>query len=145
MRLLRKDAKEWPNIVLMELREIYQQTDNDLVLSIKEDKESRSNKQNRLLWLWHGELASHLLEHQGKQFGTDDIHEYIVGKVLPRKAVIMPDGEPVIVRASTKKLKVKEFADLLNKYEYLCSETYGLHLTRPDDLYFAALMRDEHA
>lgn len=140
-RLPFSQAAHWPEMVKSALREAYAHK-KDIIVTIKPDEETRSSRQNRLLWLWNGEFAKHIEASQGQIYDTDEIHEFIVGKLLPRKAVTMPDGEPVITRASTRKLSVKDFADFLNRYEMLCADSYGLILTRPDDLYIQALMRD---
>lgn len=140
-RLPFSQAAHWPEMIKAVLRDAYAWK-KDIVIQVKADEESRSSRANRLLWLWHGEFAKHIEATQGQIFDTDDIHEFIVGKLLPRKAVTMPDGEPIITRAKTSKLSVKEFADFLNRYEMLCADSYGLTLTRPDDLYIQALMRD---
>ena len=141
-RLLKRDnGKHWPDIA-KEALAVAWQWGGDVVIQIKEDKADRTTKQNSLLFLWHSEFAAHLLEHNGGVFDSEEIHEFIVGKLLPKRAITMPDGEPAIVRTSTKKLKVKEFADFLTKYEMLCADSYGLMLSRPDELYLSATMRE---
>lgn len=140
--LKRDNGKQWLSIADQMLRLAWEWK-GDVAIQIKPHKQGRSQAQNRLLWKWHSEFQKHIQESQGQTFDTEEIHEFIVGKLLPRKAITMPDGEPVIVRASTKKLKVAEFAEFLSKYEMLCADSYGLQLTKPDDLYWQALMRDE--
>lgn len=139
--LPRDKAKDWPMMVDFHLRNAYK-WGCDLKFQIKPDEESRSQKQNRLLWKLHGELAKHIHETQGNIFDGEEIHEFVVGKLLPRRAITMPDGEPVIVRASTRKLTVKEFAEFLDKYYAWAADSLGCQLTMPDDLYWDALMRE---
>nr|WP_136252857.1 recombination protein NinB [Ningiella ruwaisensis] len=99
---------------------------------------TRSQAQNRLLWKWHGELAKHILDTQGGTFSTDDIHEYVVSKLLPKR-VIDGLGEPIIVRAETKKLNTKEMTEFLNHYDGWALTTYACKFTHPDDLYWQAM------
>lgn len=107
-------------------------------LQFKPAETTRSEAQNRLMWMWHGELKAHILEHQGEVYDTGDIHEYIIGKLLPRKAVTI-NNEPIIIRASTSKLPVKPFAEMLTLYEAFAAETYQCIFNRPDDLYWQAM------
>lgn len=139
-RLPRQSAKTWPEMVRTELSKAWQ-WQKDLVITIVPDEETRRSKQNSLLWLLHTALAKHIEEHQGQVFDTEEIHEYVSAKLIGRRAVTMPDGEPMIVRNSTRKLAVKEFAEMIERYYVLASETYGCSLPRPDDLYWDAVMR----
>ena len=65
-----------------------------------------------------------------------------MNKLLPKRALQCPDGEPIIMRTSTKELKVKEFAEFLDKYYAYASSELGCNLPMPDDLYWDALIKD---
>lgn len=112
-----------------------------LTLSVTDKKETRKSAQNRLLWMWHDELAKHIETHQGEMYDREDIHDFVVGKLLPKRVVEIM-GEPEIKRTQTSKMKVKPFSDFLNRYEMWAAEKYQCFFTRPDDLYWQALMRD---
>ena len=101
-------------------------------------KANRSLAQNRLLWLWHGELKAHIEEHQGHIFSTDEIHEHVTEKLLPKKVSVLAD-HPIIIRAKTSKLKVAEFKDFLDKYQGWAAELYQCYFSQPDDLYYEAM------
>ena len=132
-------AREWPHQA-KDLLTIAWKWQKDLVITITEDKETRRDKQNRLMWVWHAELSAHILESTGQTFGTEDIHEWIAEKLLP-KGVVNLNNEPIIVRTRTSKLSVKEFAAFLTHYEVFANETYNCRFTQPDDLYMDAIMK----
>ena len=112
-----------------------------VAVQIKPYDENRRTAQNRLLWMWHSELSKHIETHQGQIFDSYDIHEFVVNKLLPKR-VIGIDDDPIIARTPTSKLSVKLFSDFLSRYEMFVAETYQCQFTRPDDLYWQALMRD---
>lgn len=136
------DAKHWPDLCKAKLGEAWQWK-KDLVVTFKPNEVSRSVKQNRLLWLLHGELAKHIHESQGEIYDTETIHEFVIGKLLPKEPKKLPDGDFIISRKSTKNLPVKEFAALLDMYYAWASIDMGCQLPMPDDLYFDAVMKDK--
>lgn len=136
-------AKDWPMIVTHHLRQAYKDWGKDILFQIKPNEESRSVKQNRLLWMLHGELAKHIHESQGEIYDTETIHEYVIGKLLPKEPKKLPDGDYIISRKSTKKLAVKEFAALLDMYYAWASLDMGCNLPMPDDLYWDAVMKEK--
>lgn len=136
-------AKDWPMIVTHHLRQAYKDWGKDILFQIRPNEESRSVKQNRLLWMLHGELAKHIHESQGEIYDTETIHEYVIGKLLPKEPKKLPDGDYIISRKSTKKLAVKEFAALLDMYYAWASLDMGCNLPMPDDLYWDAVMKEK--
>lgn len=140
-RLPFSQAAHWPEMVKSALREAYAHK-KDLIITIKADEETRSSKQNRLLWgVFHAELAKHIEETRGETYAAEDIHDYVVNRLLPKRVVTVL-GEPEVKRTETKKLKVKEFAEFLTRYEVWALESLGCQFSHPDDLYIQALMRD---
>lgn len=115
--------------------------DGSVEVKVKSYNETRKVAQNRLLWMWHSELANHIKKHIGEIYGSEDIHDHVVGKLLPKRVVTVM-GEPEIKRTETKKLTVKPFSQFLNTYEMWAAETYQCMFTRPDDLYWKAIMKD---
>jgi uncharacterized membrane-anchored protein YitT (DUF2179 family) len=81
------------------------------IIEIKDDKESRSVKQNRLYWEWVSVIGGEL------GYTKDETH---------------------VMLRSTTKLKVKEFKDYLEQIDILMSE-YGIILPRPEDLYYESM------
>ena len=136
-KLTLSTGKHWPSNVNKMLTAAWR-WQKDVIITITEDAETRRDKQNKLMWKWHSELAKHILESQGQTFSSDDIHEWIVEKLLPKNVVTLLN-EPVITRTKTSKLKVGEFAKFLTHYESFVNETYNCKFTRPDDLYLEAV------
>lgn len=95
-------------------------------------KPKRSNSINALMWIWYGEIQKHLKDHFGQIYSTDDIHEYMILKLLPKKAVEI-DGDMKIIRAHTSKMNNKEMVVYLETLEHYCGSDLGLRLTHPDE------------
>ena len=91
--------------------------------------------------MWHGELAKHIEIHMGEIYDSEDLHDHVAGKLLPKR-VVMIFGEPEIKRTETSKMKVKEFADFLTRYEMWAASKYECYFTQPIDCYFDAVMKD---
>ena len=138
-QLKRSNAKHWPEIAKEALTALWQAGD-DGKLTVEVDKETRRDKQNKLMWVMHTALAKHTEEHTGNIFEPEDIHEYIARKLLGKKAVTFPDGDIAVVRNRTSELSVADFADFLTRYYVHAQEVYQCILPRPDDLYWDALM-----
>lgn len=107
-------------------------------VEIREHRSRRSTAQNRLLWAWHGELQRHLGEAGQGWHDAETIHEYIVRALLPLHAIEI-DGEVMQMRASTRRLRVAEFTDLLRRYEEMARDKWGLDLPRHDGIYDIAM------
>lgn len=133
------NASSWPALTKELLAQAWK-WQKDITITILEGGETRRIKQNRLMWLWHGEMKIHILECEGKTFTSDDIHEWMAEKLLP-KCVVAINDEPIITRTRTSKLSVKEFADFLTHYEQYAQETFNCKFTRPEYLYMDSIMR----
>ena len=103
------------------------------IIEIKDDKDSRSTKQNRLYWEWIGTVISPELGYT-----KDEAHMILRDKFLGYNEVTTKKGETVRELRSTTKLKVGEFKDYLEQIDMLMSE-YGIVLPRPEDLYYESL------
>lgn len=101
-------------------------------------KPKRSLAINKLMWLWNGEIQKHLKESQGQIYSTEDIHEYFVDLLLPRKMVNI-NGREKAIRAHTSKMTNKEMCDYLEILEMYCSEHLGLILPHPEEMYNEAM------
>jgi len=138
----RANAKHWNVNLAKIIKYAWNSTDKDLKITIEEATDGRGLAQNRLLWLWHNELSNHINEHQGQIYGTEIIHIYVVGELLPKHVIETPAG-PEIERTQTKKLGVKAFAEFLTKYDMWATDKYKCQFTHPEDLYLKAVMKDE--
>jgi len=107
-------------------------------VTIAEYKTGRSVAQNRLLWMWYGEIRNHLAETTGEQYTNDDIHEYFKDMFLDKRVVDI-DERPIIVVASTSKLDTSEMSWYLNSVDIYCANNLSLQLTHPDDLWHESM------
>ena len=102
------------------------------IIEIKDDKDSRSTKQNRLYWEWINVIGSEL------GYTKDETHILFRDKFLGYNEVTTKKGDTIRELKSTTKLKVGEFKDYLEQIDMFISE-YGIILPRPDDLYYESL------
>jgi hypothetical protein len=109
------------------------------VLTIDDDppKQTRSNAQNALLWLWNAELQAHMAEHSGIYASAEDWHDTICKKLRPVSIKGYLHGEPIMERFRTSKADTKTMAAYLTDYEQYANEYLKLRLPIPDDLRFA--------
>lgn len=142
VRLIRRKSSQQDfELIHHELREMFKNSKHDLKVTFEENKETRRLKQNRLLFLWHNHLAKHIDSVGGGTHSSEDIHEYIVSKLLGSRVISIDNNQPIVARNQTKNLKVKEFAEFLTRYEIFALETWNCQLPHPDDLYMDALCK----
>jgi hypothetical protein len=115
-------------------------TDKPIKITIEELTDTRKLAQNKLNFMWCGEVAKHVFLTQGLVCSSEDIHELIARKLLPLRVVAI-NGETIIYRSETKTLSIKKFSDYLARFEYYASEQLGAKLSHPEDLYIIALMK----
>jgi hypothetical protein len=102
------------------------------IIEIKDDKESRSVKQNRLYWEWIGTVISPELGYT-----KDETHAILRDKFLGYTETTTKLSVIKELRSTTK-LNVKEFKDYLEQIDILMSE-YGIILPRPEDVYYESM------
>jgi len=98
---------------------------------------TRSDAQNRLLWLWNGEIQKHMADTHGIHATADGWHETMVNRLRPPEYKGDLDGEPVLERWRTSKASVAEMTEYLNELNAYCQQSIGLLLPIPDDLRLA--------
>lgn len=106
-------------------------------VAISEVRSRRSEAQNKLLWLWNGEIQRHLRETHGQVATTEEWHEILVSKLWPAEVhpVQLPDGTCYRVgRAKTRKFNVQQMTTYLELLDAYCAESLGLLLSHPEDL-----------
>lgn len=114
-----------------------------LKITISEYELTRSNAQNRLLFgVWYKEIVLHLSEHYGIKCSPAALHEDLIQRLGYYKVETGLNGD-VIVREKTSKMGVKRFTKLLNDLEQYALENWQLRLSHPDDLYLAAMYKQE--
>jgi hypothetical protein len=117
-------------------------SDKPVKVTVEELIDTRKLAQNKLNFMWCGEVAKHVFKSQGLVCSSEDIHELIARKLLPLRVVEI-NGETIIYRSETKTLSIKKFSDYLARFEYYASEQLGATLSHPEDLYIIALMKQE--
>lgn len=127
----------------------------DWRITVGEDKESRSNKQNRLQWLWHTEY--------GKHFGHTKEYAYCNFKYKYVLPIMLRDEENTqlqrlwsLVRGDkdaiaalvhvihTGDLDTSQMAEALTEYDR-DTATYGLVFSDPEDLKMKAMIYDSES
>lgn len=108
-------------------------TNGTIEVVIHDYKKQRSNKANRLYWMWLKILAGHI------GCCANDLHEQLKVRFLGVDHRIV-DDITLVYPKSTVKLTTKEFADYLLKVELLAIDL-GVNLPRPDD-YNYIMMRE---
>ena len=83
-------------------------TDKPIKITIEELSDTRKLAQNKLNFMWCGEVAKHVFKSQGLVCSSEDIHELIARKLLPLRVVAI-NGETIIYRSETKTLSIKKF------------------------------------
>lgn len=101
------------------------------VITIKEDKMTRSEKQNKLYWKWIGILSSET------GYTKDAMHDIMRDKFLGYRTVKTKDKSIQALRSTTE-LKIEEMKDYLIDIDMFAIE-FGIMLPRPEDLYFESM------
>jgi hypothetical protein len=106
--------------------------DEKAIIEIRQDKDSRSTKQNRLYWEWVSVIGNEL------GYTKDETHMLLRDKFLGYNEVTPKSGETIRELRSTTKLKLGEFKDYLEQIDMFIAD-YGIVLPRPDDLYYESM------
>ena len=101
------------------------------IIEIRDDKDSRSVKQNRLYWEWVSVIGGEL------GYTKDETHAILRDKFLGYTETTTKLSVIKELRSTTK-LKVGEFKDYLEQIDILMSE-YGIILPRPEDVYYESM------
>ena len=105
--------------------------DEKAIIEIKQDKDSRSTKQNRLYWEWIKLLGTET------GYTKDEMHVVMRHKYLGYEEVTTKTGVIKELRSTTK-LNMGNFKDYLEQIDIFASE-YGIVLPRPEDLYYESM------
>ena len=105
---------------------------------IKECKANRSLAQNRLLWLFLGQLSKDYNLTRGKQHSPETWNVYFKSQFLDSEIVEIR-GEVIKKVKSTTKLNTKTFTDYLERIDFYCADELGIKLQHPDDMYWEAM------
>lgn len=110
----------------------------------QEAKEKRRDAQNRLLWMWNGQIQAHMRDSFGQVASAEDWHDILCRRLMPAEvsAVSLPGSDACEVgRWRSSKAGVREMAEYLNLLDAYCAENLGLLLPHPQDMYHEAMSR----
>jgi hypothetical protein len=102
------------------------------IIEIKQDKDSRSTKQNRLYWEWVSVFSAETGYHK------DEMHMILVDKFLGSIQITTKKGKSISTLRSTKDLKLNEFKEYLEQIDIFAAG-YSIVLPRTEDLYLASM------
>jgi ribosomal protein L7/L12 len=105
--------------------------DDDAIIEIKQNLDSRSTKQNKLYWQWLTVMTE-------TGYTKDEMHVIMRDKFLGYEEVTTKTDVIRVLRSTTD-LKVGEFKDYLEQIDIFASE-YGIVLPRPEDLYLESML-----
>jgi hypothetical protein len=115
-RLIQRD-KGKAHILQMMCRDFFSSNDCQTALvEIREDKLSRSQKQNALYWIWIDTIGGEL------GYTKDETHMLFRDKFLGYNELTTKKGEQIRELRSTTKLKVGEMKDYLEQIDMFVAE-----------------------
>jgi len=140
MKRLLEKSKPKADIVENLIKGFWQNKPNcdKAIIEIKEDKATRSTKQNRLYWLYLGVVEAETGQptkdayegaHWIKGLHTQFKYDYLPKQFYDDGAIRLP---------STKSLKVAEFKAYLERIDREMG-LMGIMLPHPEDLYYEAM------
>ena len=102
------------------------------VISLKEDRMNRSQRQNALLWMWYKVIG----DETG--YTQHAMHDVLRDQFLGYREVKKKDGSVLKVLKSTTELNVDQMKDYLNEIDMFARE-WGIMLPMPEDLYYESM------
>ncbi len=108
---------------------------NKAVIEITDEKnQTRSQQQNALYWSWVTLLGNEI------GYSKTECSLLLQDRFLGRDEFTNQAGTVEVSQIrSTKKLKVKEFAEYLEKIEIFSAQELSYQLPRPEDLYWQSM------
>lgn len=117
------------------LADIAQYKGKDVVISIKQKRNSRSLKQNAYYWVCVQLAHSQMLE-LGNEYTENQVHEFFKSKFLQVQETITNrktgETENVMRVKSTTELDVKEFNEYIEKIARFCAEFLDIEIPLPN-------------
>ena len=115
---------------------ISQFEDKDIIISLKEEKKKRSDKQND--WYWGVAIPTIQVDIQnqsGEIYSKDDIHDWNLNKAVKLKTEVKEMfGETIIIyrQKRTSKMNTKEFNNFKEKIQKYWAEM-GIYIPDPNE------------
>ena len=105
--------------------------DDNAIIEIKRNLDSRSTKQNKLYWQWLTVMTE-------TGYTKDEMHVIMRDKFLGYEEVTTKTDVIRVLRSTTD-LKVGQMKDYLEQIDIFASK-YDIVLPRPEDLYFESML-----
>ena len=105
--------------------------DDDAIIEIKRNLDSRSTKQNKLYWQWLTVMTE-------TGYTKDEMHVIMRDKFLGYEEVTTKTDVIRVLRSTTD-LKVGQMKDYLEQIDIFASK-YDIVLPRPEDLYLESML-----
>lgn len=99
------------------------QRGRDVWVTVKRQQHTRSMSQNSYYW---GVVVDSIAGHIGES--SEETHELLKEKFLPRRSVELLDGRRLEMPASTRLLTVEAFADYVTHVKAWAAQWLGLHI-----------------
>ena len=104
------------------------------VIEITEDRQTRTQKQNALYWLWISTIGDDV------GYTREECALLMRDRFLGRDEFTNQAGTVEISQVrSTRKLNTKEFTRLLEQIDIFASQEMGIQLPHPADLYWQSM------
>ncbi len=129
--LLRSESEknEFMNLVAQGVREAsVNKFPYQALFEIKRYRQSRSIKQNALLWAIHTRVSAEIFLRTLKQFSPEDIHNYIFKPLFCGVDEVIVNGIKTVVPKSSTVLNTNEFAEAVDRYIAMLSQDYGIQV-----------------
>lgn len=101
------------------------------VLKLEKPKNTRSNSQNALLWVWMEVMSKEWAEATDDHYTKEQWKEFFARKFIP---VTGPDGQTV--GGSTSGLTPEQMTEFLNKIQAYAATEWGITLLGAEDKMF---------
>lgn len=111
-------------------------TNGKYTISMKKVQETRSNQQNKLMWVWFTTIAHAWSEATGRVFTKEEVYNAYCLQFLP---IDSPKGRAA---GSTSTLTTDKMSEFLDRVKQDALEQYGIELPSPEDNFFAALAEE---
>ena len=105
-------------------------------ISMKRVQETRSNQQNKIMWVWFNLIAKARTDATGRVFTKDDVYNAYCLLFLP---IDTPKGRAA---GSTSSLTQEQMSEFLERVKADAATEYGIQLPSAEDNFFAALAEE---
>ena len=108
---------------------------DDIIIEIKEFRQSRSLNQNRMYWQWITDLCW-CFEDKWVFITPEELHEWLKAKLIPGNYKRNPLGVRVHEQKTTTKLNTKEFSKYIKDVEKYLWREFEIMYPLPTDFFY---------